>query len=114
MAAHTLSDALSHANSRDLNQTELNTLEVLIDAAGIEAVIQGLSEICGLKADHIAHSWQDTTLARNVGRRWKGRWVWRPQRQQGSERRTQTSLHAREQAPHAGSNLNHWKVEPNQ
>ena len=48
MAIRTLS--LSH---RDLNQTELNTLEALIDAAGIEAVLQGLSEICGLKADHI-------------------------------------------------------------
>jgi hypothetical protein len=49
MAIHTL--PLSH---RDLNQTELAELEVLIDAAGIEAVIQSLSEICGLKADHIA------------------------------------------------------------
>jgi hypothetical protein len=53
--------SLSH---RDLNQTELNTLEALIDAAGIEAVLQGLSEICGLKADHITHTWQDTILAK--------------------------------------------------
>jgi hypothetical protein len=59
MAATTLSQ--SH---RDLNQSELDTLEALIDAAGIEAVIQGLSEICGLKADHIAHSWHDTILAK--------------------------------------------------
>jgi hypothetical protein len=59
MAIRTLS--LSH---RDLNQTELDTLEALIDAAGIEAVLQGLSEICGLKADHIAHNWQDTILAK--------------------------------------------------
>ena len=58
MAAHTLSP------NRDLNQSELNTLEAMVDAAGIEAVIQGLSEICGLKADHIAHSWQDTILAK--------------------------------------------------
>jgi len=59
MATATLS--LSH---RDLNQTELAELEALIDAAGIEAVIQGLSEICGLKADHITHNWQDTILAK--------------------------------------------------
>lgn len=59
MAIRTLS--LSH---RDLNQTELNTLEALIDAAGIEAVLQGLSEICGLKADHITHTWEDTILAK--------------------------------------------------
>ena len=64
MAAFTLSQMLDHANSRDLNQTELATLEALIDAAGIEAVVQGLSEICGLKADHIAHNWQDTILAK--------------------------------------------------
>jgi hypothetical protein len=39
-------------------------LEALIDAAGIEAVLQGLSEICGLKADHITHTWRDTILAK--------------------------------------------------
>jgi hypothetical protein len=55
MAAYTLSDFLPH-NDRDLDQTELNTLEAMVDAAGIEAVVQGLSEICGLKADHIAHA----------------------------------------------------------
>jgi hypothetical protein len=59
MATHTL--PLFH---RDLNQAELATLEALIDAAGIEAVIQGLSEICGLKADHITETWQDAHLAR--------------------------------------------------
>jgi hypothetical protein len=53
-----------HFSHRDLNQTELAELEVLIDAAGIEAVIQSLSEICGLKADHIAANWQDTALAK--------------------------------------------------
>jgi hypothetical protein len=58
MAAHTLTP------DHDLNQSELNTLEALIDAAGIEAVLQGLSEICGLKADHITHYWQGTNLAK--------------------------------------------------
>jgi hypothetical protein len=59
MAVHTL--PLSH---RDLNPAELTTFETLVDAAGIEAVIQGLSEICGLKADHITETWQDTILAK--------------------------------------------------
>jgi hypothetical protein len=36
----------------------------MVDAGGIEAVVQGLSEICGLKADHIAHAWQDAALAK--------------------------------------------------
>jgi hypothetical protein len=62
MATFTLSQMLDRGN-RDLNQT-VAALEALIDAAGIEAVIQGLSEICGLKADHIAHNWQDTILAK--------------------------------------------------
>jgi hypothetical protein len=64
MACYTISHMLDRANQRDLNQTELDTLEVLIDAAGVEAVVQGLSEICGLKADHIAHNWQDAALAK--------------------------------------------------
>jgi hypothetical protein len=58
MAPHTLSP------NRDLNQSELNTLEALVDATSIEAVIQGLSEICGAKAEHIAHNWQGTILAK--------------------------------------------------
>jgi hypothetical protein len=58
MAAHTLSP------NRDLNQSELDALEASIDAAGIETVLQGLSEICGAKAEHIAQAWQDTILAK--------------------------------------------------
>jgi hypothetical protein len=66
MAAFTLSQMLDRTNprSRDLTQSELAALEALIDTAGIEAVLQGLSEVCGLKADHIAHNWQDTILAK--------------------------------------------------
>ena len=64
MACYRLSQMLDHANPRDLNQSELDALEALIDAAGIEAVVQGLSEICGLKAEHNAQAWQDTPLAR--------------------------------------------------
>jgi hypothetical protein len=59
MATLTLSQ--SH---RDLNQSDLNTLEAMVYAAGIEAVLQGLSEICGLKADHISQAWQDAPLAK--------------------------------------------------
>jgi hypothetical protein len=41
MAAYTLSDFLPHID-RDLNQAELAELEAMVDAAGIEAVVQGL------------------------------------------------------------------------
>jgi hypothetical protein len=66
MAAFTLSQMLDRTNpqGRDLSPAELEGLEALIDAAGIEAVLQGLSEICGLKAEHIASNWQDTPLAK--------------------------------------------------
>lgn len=65
-ATLTLTQMLDRTNprSRDIDQSELATLEALIDAAGIEAVLQGLSEICGLKAEHIAEAWQDTILAK--------------------------------------------------
>jgi hypothetical protein len=50
MAAHTLSP------DRDLDQEELKELEALVDIAGIEAVLQGLSEICSLRVGHLAVS----------------------------------------------------------
>jgi hypothetical protein len=63
MAAFTLAQMLPSGN-RDLAQSELTELEALIDTAGIEAVLQGLSEICGVKAAHISEAWQDTPLAK--------------------------------------------------
>ena len=51
-------------STRDLNKEELLQLETLIDAVGIEAVLMGVSDICGEKADHIRTNWQDGALAR--------------------------------------------------
>jgi hypothetical protein len=67
MACYTLTQMLDRANQRDLNQGELEALEALVDAAGIEAVMQGLSEICGLKADHIAEAWQGHCAGQAMG-----------------------------------------------
>ena len=49
IASRFMPDLLDHTKpqGRDLTQTELASLEALIDAASIEAVLQGLSEICG-------------------------------------------------------------------
>ena len=47
-----------------LTPTELVALESVIDRHGIENVLMALSEICGLKAEHIAVNWQDTSLAK--------------------------------------------------
>ena len=49
---------------RDLTDAERVLLESTIDAAGLDAVLMGLSEICGAKAEHIAHAWQDASLAK--------------------------------------------------
>lgn len=45
-------------------QTLTNQLETMTDHYSIEAVLIALSEICGQKSEHIAHSWQDVSLAK--------------------------------------------------
>ena len=47
-------------------------LEQLVDANGLQAVIECLADICDAKAEHINHNWQDRALAnawtRNAGK----------------------------------------------
>jgi hypothetical protein len=40
-------------------------LEGLIDAFGLQVVVDGLACICSGKADHIAENWQDQVLAQH-------------------------------------------------
>jgi hypothetical protein len=49
---------------RDLDKNERERIESYIDAAGIDAVLMAISEICGEKAVHIATNWQDAALAK--------------------------------------------------
>ena len=56
--------AIPILNEYGFTEQELWDLEGLIDRRGIEAVLQQISEICGLKSQHIASDWQDTALAR--------------------------------------------------
>jgi hypothetical protein len=49
---------------QDLTGEESKALEALMDARGIASVLMTLSELCGLKAIHIAHAWQDAHLAK--------------------------------------------------
>jgi len=51
-------------NENGFTEQEAYDLEGLIDKRGIQMVLQQISEICGLKAEHIQHDWQDTRLAR--------------------------------------------------
>jgi hypothetical protein len=53
---------------RDLDENERARIESYIDAAGIDAVLMAISEICGLKSEHIAHHWQDVALAKRWAR----------------------------------------------
>lgn len=49
---------------RDLTQDERETLERMIDAAGLGSVLEALSEVCDEKAEHIRVNWQDSSTAR--------------------------------------------------
>lgn len=54
-------------NEYGFTETEVEELENLIDRRGIESVLHQISELCGFKADHIEHNWQDASLAK----RWR-------------------------------------------
>lgn len=41
----------------------MEALEGMVDRHGFLGVLQMLSEVCGLKAEHIETNWQDVTLA---------------------------------------------------
>jgi hypothetical protein len=51
-------------NEYGFTEQEVFQVENLVDRRGIEQLLQQLSEICGLKAEHIASNWQDTLLAK--------------------------------------------------
>ena len=39
-------------------------LELMIDAYGLASVLDAMSDVCSLKASHIAEHWQDMPLAK--------------------------------------------------
>ena len=49
--------------NRDLSLAELQQLERLVDVTNVQSVLQALSEICELKAEHIASAWSDRATA---------------------------------------------------
>ena len=58
-----MAQAIPIFNDNGFTEQEVYDLENLIDRRGIQMVLQQISEICGLKAEHIAHDWQDAPLA---------------------------------------------------
>jgi len=50
--------------NRDLNQTECDHLEALVDSCSIGSVLIVLTEICIAKGEHVESNWQDKPLAR--------------------------------------------------
>ena len=51
-------------STRDLNNQEQLQHESLVDSAGIEAVLRGLSELAHAKAERTRCDWKDKPLAR--------------------------------------------------
>jgi len=49
---------------RDLNQTERDQIESIIDATSVKALLEAISDICGEKSEHVASNWQDAATAR--------------------------------------------------
>ena len=52
---------MNKIGSRDELQ---KVLEQLVDAKGLQMVVQELATTCQLKADHISENWQDKELAK--------------------------------------------------
>lgn len=48
----------------DLKQTDVEKLEMLVDSAGLAAVLDALAVVCQEKSEHINTVWQDKPLAR--------------------------------------------------
>jgi hypothetical protein len=59
-----MAQAIPILNENGFTEQEAYDLEGLIDRRGIQMVLQRISEICGLKAQHIAECWQDAALSR--------------------------------------------------
>lgn len=51
-----------------MNKEDLELLERLVDKYNLVEIVDGLETICVEKAEHIAHNWQDTSLAKH--------WMW--------------------------------------
>lgn len=44
--------------------TDKDAIEELIDAYGLESVLNAIGDICAEKAEHIRSNWQDSVTAR--------------------------------------------------
>jgi hypothetical protein len=61
----TTATATTKKAARDLvREADLLIIESMIDRYGIDSVLMGVSSICGAKAEHISHAWQDAHLAK--------------------------------------------------
>jgi len=49
---------------KDMDRSDIATLEAFVDSYGIAGVLTALSWICSEKAEHCAVNWQDVNLAK--------------------------------------------------
>lgn len=47
-----------------LSGRELDALEAMVDRASVRGVLDGLSQICAGKAEHLSSNWQDEYAAK--------------------------------------------------
>jgi hypothetical protein len=47
------------------DQSDLDTLEALIDTHGLAAIVNSIADICHGKADHLRTNWQDAVAAKS-------------------------------------------------
>ena len=47
-----------------VDKADSERLEHLIDHYGLDCVLHEISSICGAKAEHLAHAWQDVNSAK--------------------------------------------------
>jgi hypothetical protein len=48
-----------------LTQAEIETLERMVDRCSMARVLEGLAEVCELKAEHLRANWQDERSAKS-------------------------------------------------
>jgi hypothetical protein len=47
-----------------LTEAEIKVLECMVDRCGMARVLEGLAEVCDLKAAHLRANWQDERSAK--------------------------------------------------
>jgi hypothetical protein len=59
-----VASAINAGTPRVPDQNVQDALEAILDAVGVVGILDALSTVCAVKAEHVRESWQDEPLAR--------------------------------------------------